>query len=441
MAQTVALLQSRRWRIAAAAMLLQLCLGTVYAWSHFSKPLQTAYGWSASQVQLTFSVAICCLGLSAAWGGVNLGRWGPRRLAVAGGMMFGLGHLLAGAALAWRSVHLLWAGYGVVGGVGLGLGYVTPVATTAKWFPDRKGLATGMVVMGFGLGALMMSLALLPAMKGLTGGSYPSIFLALGGLFLIVATWAGSRMRNPPAVPDVAGASNEVPLSVRLGGDAADPPDPAPPETSAGLRHLPAGRFAMMWLVFFCNIVAGISLISYQSPMIQDLWSRAHPRAAGGQLEAVGAAMIAVSALFNGLGRLFWGGLSDRIGRLPAFRAMLTSQLAAFGLLIWTDSPWVFAALVCYVLLCYGGGFGTMPSFVLDTFGARRMPAIYGAMLTAWSAAGVVGPMIVARLEDLSRRGAWPLAASTGSFLVGAGLLAVGLAISFCLRPRPAARA
>jgi OFA family oxalate/formate antiporter-like MFS transporter len=187
-----------------------------------------------------------------------------------------------------------------------------------------------------------------------------------------------------------------------------------------------SARFAAMWTIFFCNIVAGISIISFQSPLFQDLWRRVEPTLSAEVLASYGATLIAVGALFNGVGRMFWGALSDRIGRLQAFRWMLASQLLVFLLLIVTGSPWLFGALICYVLLCYGGGFGTMPSFVLDVFGARRMAQVYGVILTAWSAGGIVGPQIVAFLKDHDAQ-----SAASHSFLIGAGFLTVGLLLSW----------
>ena len=190
---------SGRWLILAAGTILQLCLGTVYAWSYFQQPLTETYHWKNSQVSLVFSLAICCLGLAAAWGGVQLPRFGPRRLAVAGGLLFGLGYLMAAAALACRSLPLLYLGYGIIGGCGLGLCYVTPVATVAKWFPDRKGLATGIVIMGFGLGALLMSKCLAPLLAGLTGGNLVPVFAGLGFVLGGASVVVALLLRNPPA--------------------------------------------------------------------------------------------------------------------------------------------------------------------------------------------------------------------------------------------------
>ena len=406
-----------RWLIAIMGTLLQLCLGTVYAWSYFQKPLVDTYGWSNTQVAWAFSIAICSLGLAAAFGGLRLPRSGPRKLAVAGGLLFGLGYLLAALALHWKSLVLLYLGYGVIGGCGLGLGYVTPVATAAKWFPDKKGLVTGMVIMGFGFGALLMSKVIAPLLMGFCHGNLVHVFALTGAVFLVLPAACGAWLRNPP--PGYAPEGTPV---------AAPAPGAGVPLDTGTSGHLASGQFLMMWLVFFCNILAGISIIGFQSPLFQDLWKRINPSLSGATLAAYGATLIAASSLFNGLGRLFWGGLSDRIGRALTFRIMLASQAFAFVVLMLAGNPWVFGAAICYVLLCYGGGFGTMPSFVLDIFGPRQMAVIYGTILTAWSAAGIAGPQLVAVLKD--RYGA---EASVYAFAVGTVILAIGFVLSMRL--------
>ena len=190
-----------------------------------------------------------------------------------------------------------------------------------------------------------------------------------------------------------------------------------------------------MWLVFFCNITAGIAIISFQSPLLQDLWRKVDGSLAPATLAAWGATLIAVSSLFNGAGRFLWGAVSDRIGRSWTFRVMLATEIAVFVGLMLTQSPWVFGVLVCWVLLCYGGGFGTMPAFIGDVFGPKLMAAVYGAVLTAWGVAGVAGPQIVAVLKDRV-----PDRASMLSFAIGAGLLGLGFLLSLLLSDRPAAR-
>jgi OFA family oxalate/formate antiporter-like MFS transporter len=190
-----------------------------------------------------------------------------------------------------------------------------------------------------------------------------------------------------------------------------------------------------MWLLFFCNIVAGIAIISFQSPLLQDLLRSTDPLASPAALAGAGATLIAVSSVFNGIGRFAWGALSDRLGQLHTFRVMLATQALAFVALVFTGNVWLFGALVCYVLLCYGGGFGVMPSFILNTFGPRLMPVLYGGVLTAWSAGGIVGPQMVAWLKDT--QGAH---ASGYAFAFGATLLTVGLILALLCRPaeRPA---
>jgi len=186
----------------------------------------------------------------------------------------------------------------------------------------------------------------------------------------------------------------------------------------------------MMWIVFFCNIAAGIAIIGFQSPLMQDLWKRIDETLPKDMLVTYGATLIAVSSLFNGAGRFFWGSVSDKIGRVQTFRIMLVTQIIAFVLLMTACNPWIFGALVCYVLLCYGGGFGTMPSFVMDVFGARMMAVVYGVILTAWSAAGIAGPQIVALIKDASKD---TESAAWYSFLTGACFLGLGLVLSVFL--------
>jgi len=409
-----------RWFIALAGTALQLCLGTVYAWSYFQEPLK-AYGWSSVQVTWTFSLAICCLGLAAAWGGLQLPRLGPRRLAMIGGVLFGVGHLVAALALHWKCLVLLYLGYGVLGGCGLGLGYVTPVATVAKWFPDKKGLTTGMVIMGFGFGALFMSKLFVPLLERATGGDLVMVFAWLGIGFLLSIVSLGAVLRNPP--PGFSPAGTDSPsagVAIVAGGISS--------EDRRVYPGLFSCRFATMWLVFFTNILAGISLISFQSPLFQNLWQNHDPGLSKEVLAAYGATLIAVSSLFNGAGRMLWGWLSDRIGRVRTFQIMLASQIVAFGVLTLVGNPWLFGGLICYILLCYGGGFGTMPSFVLDVFGPTKMPVVYGAILTAWSAAGIVGPQLVALIKDH-----YATQLTQYAFLCNVAVLSVGLVLASTL--------
>ncbi len=398
--------------------LLQVCLGTVYAWSFFQTLLVRQLGWSFTDTAVAFSITIFSLGMSAAGAGMLLPRVGPRRLALAGSVMFSGGYLLAGLALHMDSLLLFYLGYGVIGGAGIGLGYVTPVATVAKWFPDRQGLATGIVVMGFGVGAVVLSMGLAPLLVVETEGDLPLVFIWLGVVFAVVLIPCSWALRDPP--PEFTERFQ--------GGRASSEPEEDPGSTA---RCLLSSEFAVMWIVFFFNIAAGIAVISFQSPLLQDVWGLADPSIEPETLAEYGATLIAASSLCNGIGRLFWGLLSDRIGRVRVFRILLASQMIVFGILMTERDPWVFSILVCYILLCFGGGFATMPSFIMDVFGMRRMSSVYGVMLTAWAAAGVCGPLYIGYLKDR-----YPDRAIIYCFLIGVLILGLGYVFSYLLNDR-----
>lgn len=389
---------------------LQVCFGTVYAWSFFQTLLVRQLGWSFTETAWAFSLTILSLGTSAAWAGVLLPKVGPRRLAVTGSVLFSVGYMLASLALKWDMLALFYVGYGVIGGAGIGLGYVTPVATVAKWFPDKKGLATGIVVMGFGVGAFLLSKGLAPLLVSHLAGDLADVFFGLGAIFACVLIPCSLLLSNPPAAAEAVAEQTPV-----------DESDSAAP-------YLRSSEFALMWIVFFFNIAAGISVISFQSELLQEVWGLADPTVEPATLADYGATLIAVSSLCNGLGRLFWGLLSDRLGRVKVFRILLASQMVVFGVLMTERNPYVFSVLVCYVLLCFGGGFATMPSFVLDVFGPQKMSTIYGTILTAWAAAGICGPLYVGYLKDQ-----YPDRAFIYCFLIGILMLGLGYVFSYLL--------
>ncbi len=404
-----------RMVILLSCVALQVCLGTVYAWSFFQTMLVRQLGWTFVETAVPFSLAIFSIGAAAAWAGTALPRLGPRKLALAGSLLFCCGYFIASLALAIDQRMLFYVGYGVIGGAGIGLGYVTPVATVAKWFPDRKGLATGTVVMGFGIGALLLSKLLAPVLVVYSDGDLPMVFLGLGAIFLVILLPV-SLLLSDPAEEAIALAATGTPTH------EAD---------NAGVTArecLMTPQFFCMWIVFFCNIAAGISVISFQSPLLQDVWGLADPLIEPETLAAYGATLIAVSSVCNGVGRLLWGLLSDRLGRTAVFRILLGSQMVVFGVLMTEQNPWVFSVLVCYVLLCFGGGFATMPSFIVDVFGNRRMSTLYGAILTAWAAAGIIGPLYVGYLKDQ-----YPDRAVTYCFLIGIFMLGAGYIFTYLL--------
>lgn len=404
-----------RWFIATMGTLLQLCIGTVYAWSFFQKPLVTNYQWGNTSVAWVFSLTIVSLSIAAAIGGSVLPTYGPRKLAITGGALFGAGYLIGGFALSIKSLVLLYIGYGLIGGFGIGLAYVTPVATVSKWFPDKKGLATGMVIMGFGLGAMLMSKVFAPILMASFDGNLTGVFFSLGIIFLLLTVPIASFMVNPPEAQEKNSQDQKK--------------TEEKPERKLSLRKVVCtNKFIFMWLIFFCNITAGIMFIGFQSPMLQDLLSKESPAFTATQLASYGATLIAISSIFNGVGRFFWGSISDHIGRLQVFRVMLGSLILVFIGLIFNSNSWIFGILVCYVLLCYGGGFGTMPSFIHDIFGSKLMASAYGVILTAWGAGGIVGPQLVAIVKDSFKE-----QASVYAYSIGGLILAMGLGISFLL--------
>lgn len=412
---------SNRWFIAIMGTLLQVVLGTVYAWSFFQKPIIADYGWSNVQTVWIFSMSILFLGLAAAVGGMILPKYGPRKLSSIGALLYGGGYLISAYAMLISSLPLFYIGFGVVGGIGLGLGYVAPVATVTKWFPDKKGFITGMVVMGFGLGALVMSKGIAPIFMKFADGNMVEVFLYISVVLMVIGVSAGLCMKNPPVgyipkgyIPLVKTAANqgfEDNLTIK--------------------QSLFSTKFLAMWLVFFLNISAGIMFISLQSPMIQDLLVLNDAAMGTETLAAIGATLIAISSLFNGVGRFFWGGLSDKIGRIEVFRLIIGSQISALILMMYTSNPWAFGALVCYVIMCYGGGFGAMPSYVLDVFHTKLMPVVYGVILTAWSIGGIVGPQVGAFIRDSHVSD--PEMIGHKTYMTGIVLLSIGFLISLTL--------
>jgi OFA family oxalate/formate antiporter-like MFS transporter len=248
--------------------------------------------------------------------------------------------------------------------------------------------------------------------------AWPGVFYAIALLVGLPGFGAALMLKNPPA--DQAMAPHGI---VHSGA------------VWSRLRWLQSGRFWRVWLVFFCNITAGIMLIGFQSPMFQDALKARDAFMSAEALAAAGGSLIAMSSAFNGIGRIFWGSLSDRLGRLKTFRAILLSQVAAFVLLTQVSNPFLFGVLICYILLCYGGGFGTMPSLVATIFGGRAMATVYGCLLTAWAAGGLVGPQIAAVIID--QQGVDPTHGAGLIFLVGAALLALGALLAFSLDDAP----
>ena len=393
-------LESKRWWIAIAAIVLQMCLGSVYAWSVFKKPLMTAHNWGETATQVTFMICIAMIGISAAFGGMLVDKKGPKFVAITGSILFGVGTLLAGLADQTGNIILLYLGFGLIAGLGNGFGYVTPIATLIRWFPDKRGLVTGLAVMGFGLGAFFMG-KIIPGVIIKIGVA--STFYILGIIFLVLCTGAACMFKNPP--------QGWLPAGFTPSKTTASA---AQSLTFAEAKKTP--QWWMLWAMLFLNITAGLGLLSQLSPMAQDVVKKSVTDPA--ELAVLGGTILAIASIFNGLGRLFWAWLSDSIGRKNVFMVMFITQAILYILLPQISSVVIFTVIACYLLACYGGGFATMPAFAADSFGPAYIGRVYGIMLTAWGAAGVVGPLVFAEIKSIA-------------LYFAAGILLVGFIIAF----------
>ncbi|MEU8298727.1 OFA family MFS transporter [Micromonospora sp. NPDC048909] len=361
-------------------MLVQLALGAVYAWSVFNMPLQQEFGWSKAQAVLPFEVAIGTIFIGSLIGGRIQDRRGPRPVALGGGVLYAVGNMLASLTSSSDDLWLLVLTYGVLGGIGLGAVYITPIAMLAKWFPDRRGLITGIAVAGFGFGAVIVA----PVAKSLLNRTSDptSVFLPLGIAYLIAILLGASFFRNPPPAYQVPG------FTPKAEGRAV-----------AGTRvytlreALRTRQWYLLTGILTINVACGIALISQASDATQDIT---------GATAATAATLVGVLGLFNGAGRVAWAWLSDRTGRMPAFLGMLLLQAICFFILPHAAAFAVFAVLAALVYLAYGGGFGTMPATAADYFGTPNAGAVYGAMIVAWSIGGVVGPLVTSLLFEAS---------------------------------------
>jgi MFS transporter, OFA family, oxalate/formate antiporter len=425
-----------RWVVAAAGVVVMICLGTVYSWSLFTQPLLVSFGWSNTTTTWAFALANFFLGVGAATGG----RWqdikGPRPVILTAVVLWGAGNILAGLGTPHFGPFWIYATYGVLGGLGLGFGYIACVSAVIKWFPDARGLGGGLIIMGFGLGSYVYNniLKLVPTFQDVVkaAGAWTkakadaaaahvafdpsryalspdqvhdlmSIFVFSGLAFIVVGLVCGMFVDNPPELYTRRGKVAAATLSTR-------------PFTTEEM--LLTGQFYMQWLMLFLNVAAGILLISNAAPIIQELTKAP---------AAVATAAYATVAIGNGLGRIFWGAVSDFIGRNAAFVFIFGLQVAVYFTLGHLTDITLIAASYFIVLLSYGGGFGVMPALNADYFGAKHFGANYGLVITAWGCAGLVGPLFISAVKD-----------ATGSFagaIVPAAILPiVAMIIPFIIR-------
>ncbi len=409
-----------RWIILAGGVLVQLAIGAVYAWSTFSSAFRadaSAMELSNVQSSIPFEVAIGMLFLGTFLGGRIQDKQGPRLVALAGVSVYSLGIILASFARTASDLWLLTLGYGILGGFGLGLAYIVPIAMLQKWFPDKRGLITGIAVGGFGFGAVITS----PLAQRLIASSadyqqYPTkVFLWLGLAYLVAGLIGASVFRNPPEGYTVAGAT------ATAKPDAKKPAAPGKDFTPKEALSTP--QWYLLTLILTISVTAGISLISVAAATATDV---------GGFSAAAAATLVGVMGLFNGGGRILWAAVSDKIGRMPAFFGILGIQGLALLAIPHAGNIAVFSVLCALVYTCYGGAFGTLPSTAGDFFGVKNSGAVYGLMLIGWSIGGIVGPLLISALIGEDQ-------AYTLGFTVVGVIALVGAALPFITkRPKHA---
>ncbi len=419
-----------RWLVPPAALAIHLSIGQAYAFSVFKNPLLALHGadgsvWNLKEVGYIFSIAIAVLGLSAALFGAWLERVGPRRAMFYASVCFGLGFEMAAVGASLHSLALIYLGYGVVGGIGLGLGYISPVSTLIKWFPDRPGLATGMAIMGFGGGAMIggpLGTQLMAHFAAHHLTPIPHTWIWMGILYFAFMMFGVFTVRVPEAGWKPEGWTGPSKTSAMISAHNVD------------VQHAwKTPQFALLWVMLFCNVTAGIGILEQASPMIQDLFH--------GVTVPMAAGFVGLLSIFNMAGRFFWASTSDYIGRKATYYCFFVIGAALYCVLPltsaahWNSVAW-FVGIAVVVLSMYGGGFSTIPAYLKDLFGSHHVSAIHGRLLTAWSMAGIVGPLIVNGILDhyvanhMSKLDGYVLILH-----IMAGLLVVGLLANLMVKP------
>ncbi|MEB1808928.1 MAG: OFA family MFS transporter [Bacillaceae bacterium] len=396
-----------RWLMALSAIAIHLSIGAAYAYSVYKRPLTEIVGWSETNVTLAFTIMMALAGMSAALFGNFVERNGPRKSAIVAAVLFGIGQAGSGLAVALDSSMLFLLTYGLLSGLGLGIGYISPVSTLVKWFPDRRGLATGMAVLGFGTGALATAPIAAILIESIT---ITNTFYILGATYFLLMMLGASYIEPPKP--------GWMPQSMVKAISTGEK------KIKKDLRQLTAKQavktkhFWMLWSMMLINVSAGIMMISVASPMAQDVV---------GLSAAAAATMVGIMGIFNGGGRLGWAAASDYLGRHNVFIIFFIIQIIAFATLPFTTSALLFQALILLVVSCYGGGFSNLPAFIGDLFGTKQLGAIHGYLLTTWSLGGILGPLLVSNIR-----------AATGSYIpvfyVFLGMIMLAFVISLFLR-------
>lgn len=397
-----------RWLIAAAAVGIHISIGSVYAWSVYTKPLTDQFGWELKEVQFTFSIAILFLGLSAAFLGHFVEKYGPRKAGTLASIFFGIGIAGSGVAILAENLYLLYLGYGVLGGIGLGVGYITPVSTLIKWFPDRRGMATGLAIMGFGFASFIGGPLIQRLIESL---GLANTFFFLGALYFVIMFSSAQYLAPPPAgwMPSGLKKSDDGGMKRKVMADLS--------QLTAN-EAVKTRRFWYLWIMLFINVSCGIAVISVASPMAQEIV---------GMTPLAAATMVGLLGLFNGLGRIGWASFSDVIGRSNTYTAFFLIQIVAFFALPNLTSVLFFQLTLFLIMTCYGGGFSSIPAFIGDLFGTKQLGAIHGYVLTAWAAAGLAGPIFAAWVREAT-------GSYTGTLSVFAGLFVIAFVVSALVR-------
>ncbi|SUO83183.1 major facilitator superfamily protein [Streptococcus pyogenes] len=363
--------KTKRYIIATAGILLHLMLGSTYAWSVYRNPILQETGWDQAPVAFAFSLAIFCLGLSAAFMGNLVEQYGPRLTGTVSAILYASGNMLTGLAIDRKEIWLLYIGYGVIGGLGLGAGYITPISTIIKWFPDKRGMATGFAIMGFGFASLLTS----PIAQWLieTEGLVATFYL-LGLIYLIVMLFASQLIIKPTAaeiaILDKKRLQNNSYLI----------------EGMTAKEALKTKSFYCLWVILFINITCGLGLISVVAPMAQDLT---------GMSPEMSAIVVGAMGIFNGFGRLVWASLSDYIGRRVTVILLFLVSIIMTISLIFAHSSLIFMISIATLMTCYSAGFSLIPPYLSDLFGAKELATLHGYILTAWAIAALTGPMLL----------------------------------------------
>ncbi|MEE2950811.1 MAG: OFA family MFS transporter [Pseudomonadota bacterium] len=424
--RTIAKPGFNRWMVPPAALCVHLCIGQVYAFSVFNKPMSLLIGgdqpapadWSIPALGWIFSIAIVFLGLAAAFGGAWVEKVGPRKTMATAALLFGGGFIVAGFGITTHQLWLVYLGYGVLGGCGLGLGYISPVKTLMTWFPDRPGMATGMAIMGFGGGAFIASplSVFLMNQVGVAGA-----FFVLGVIYFIYMMVGATIVRTPakgwaPKGYVAPTKSKGLVTSANVHVDEA----------------LKTKQFWLLWGVLCLNVTAGIGVLGQASLMSQEMFP-------GVITAAAAAGFVGLLSLFNMLGRFFWASTSDYIGRKTTYMIFFALGIALYAAVPFAGqigSVALFVLFYAVILSMYGGGFATIPAYLKDVFGTRYVGAIHGRLLTAWSVAGVLGPVLVNYIREYQIASGVPKAeAYTVTMYIMAGLLAVGLVLNLMMTP------